>query len=400
MIATVEASSEPILEAISQVKLEVKEGALHLIAPGKAHKLPKSDFAQNFAELPVDFAKAYLQLELRDFLYATFCLCSPANESDRQPSHPSQNLFEPIANDSVGGGIHVGLLNQFLQNNVGQGYFDPGWQVVKASDSNDEEMAVVKHGVVLQIERSRYLAPEQKAAKIEDSVAIRLPGYRFEPDCYIAIGNSGPVREIATAVEIYFAANAAAMAPILLQVSQALNKPTAATPYTLRIPYRIEDYAGAETIALRVEARAYEIVMPLLKEISQQCPVASFDRPNDLDDTQELDRPPTLRSELPVFAYPLFPGISAAAVIESNVTDWFGSWADLSRCDVLAAALVAVWERHSSAFAGAEKNLSGMRSHTAAQGLCWPLLYRRSERRPNAASWRQWFCDPLPFWPQ
>ena len=381
LVAAADRRREFVLAAMAKVQIQIGSG-LRLIVPGVADRLLEDDFAKDFTELPKAFARAYLQLQLRDFLYETFCLSDRDAQDD--PAVDSQSeVFRPIANDRLNGGLHIGLLNHFRACNSGTGYFDPGWVVVgEVSETAGEALAVIKQGVVVEIERSRHLKPDQQTAQVDDMISVRLPAYRFEPDYYIAIGNLGPVLAVETAIEIYIAANVSAMAPILSLVTQTLNATETAIPFTLRLPYRPESYQAIEAIALRVEATAYEVVRAMLEEIAQQCPAQSADHlsvSRALHSSALLDQLPTLRSVLPVFAYPLFPGISVAAVLENKATEWFGSQADLSRCDVFSEALVTTWEAglEIGEMPGVAQNLQAMRSHLEAQDFCWQAPYHR-----------------------
>lgn len=322
---------ESVLSAIAQVKIVLDAAGLHLIAPGIAHQLPEGDFSQNFANLPEAFAKAYLQLQLRDFLYDNFCAASDASESSSTNPSP-----KALLNDRAGGGLHRELFGQLQDSNHGTGYFDLGWEVVSVAD--DDWVAITKHGVVVHAERSCHLAPQHQFPAVGEMVSIHLPPYRFESDFYVAVGNKGPVGSTVDAMELYIAADMASAQSVIAAITQMLNAKDIAVPYTLRLPYRPEDYRGAEVIALRIETSAQPKVKPLLRHLSQT----------------------VVRNELPVFAYPLQPGISVAKVIDSGVTEWFGSWADLSRCDVLARGLVELWEEESF---DTKVSLDQVRSH-------------------------------------
>jgi hypothetical protein len=381
-----------VLQAIAQVKIVVDEAGLHLIAPSSVFEsgelegdklednkfednvwAPDNDYAENFLQLPKDFAKSYLQLQLRNFIYEIFCLAPSAHDDTTD----DQAL---LSNDRVGGGLHVGLLKQFSQSNRGKGYFDPGWQVVEAladasaEPQSEDTLAVKKHGVVVHVEKLRHLPPADRAAQPGDTVAVYLPPYRFEPDCYVAVGDRGPVEDIDQAMDIYLAANAAAMAPIMEMITTALNGTAnsgdEAIPYTLQVPYRPEGYEGPEAMVLRVESTATAQVRPLLRQIWQQikqkatgiqAQVASTqagDGPdNELDNGLDLAAPPQLRPECPLFAYPLWPGISVAAVIPSTAIYWYGGSADLSRSQLAADALVQRWYQSQPVGKGLETAL-------------------------------------------
>lgn len=331
--------SQHILSEMAQVRIVLDEAGLSLVAPNRNTWEP-DEMASDFAQMPEAFARSYLQLRLRNFLYETFCESHDLDDltvsSESDVSHSNSSISETpnLVNDRVGGGIHVGLLENFNLSNQGKGYSDPGWQVVR--EESDGAIAVQKHGIIVHVE-PRHLSAEKQAQKQaiqpEEWLAIRLPGYRFEPDFYVAIGDQGPVADINQAQEIYFAATTAAMPLIMKTLTTELNKGEQAIPYTLQVPYEPEGYQGPEAIVLRIEKTDFEQVLPLLQQIWEMC---------------SQEEASQLRPEVPVFAYPLWSGISMADVIESSATEWFGSSAELSRIDWVAEALTQVWYEHSA----------------------------------------------------
>lgn len=317
-----------------------------------------------------------------------------------------------FANNTVGGGLHVGLIQQFASSNHGQGYFEPGWQVI-GLESNGT-LAVQKQAITVHIQCDRHLRPHHQSAQPGDVVDILLPGYRYEADDYIAVSNLGPVACPAanpldnspseaseTAIEIYFAANAAAMAPIMRAITTALAD---VIPYTLRVPHRIKDYKGAASITLRISAADYNAVRPVLKYMIED---GLFEEGRDQYITINLSNPkgtsanlvtrdetapnrtapditasPQLRPEIPLFAYPLEAGISWASVLPSPVTHWYGSCVEASRMQLIAEALIAnrydVTEKKSSS----EQKLSAIKTRFNQAGIDWQAPYRPCRSRP------------------
>lgn len=315
------------LKEMAQVEIVLTEAGLHLSAPGRDHQAPDDMASRDFAQMPEAFAQAYLQQRLRNFLHSTFCSTVPSS---------LEITKQPLTNDRLGGGVHVGLLEQFRQCNQGKGYFDSGWQVVH--QAADGTLAVEKSGIVIYVEPRHLptdLQSELLLSQRTSLISIKLPGYRFESGVYIAIGNSGPP-PADDAIELYFSAAMAAVPLIIKEITTALNGDTQC-PYVLQVPYSPEGCQGPEAIVLRIEAQALPLVLPLIQQISNQA--TAF---------KSQDTPPLLRSEVPVFAQPLWPGISMASVIESSATNWFGSSADLSRCELAALALAQCWYQHSN----------------------------------------------------
>jgi hypothetical protein len=404
--------SQRILEEMAQVQIVLNEAGLTLIAPER-NTWKLDDIAVGFADMPEAFVRSHLQLRLRNFLYETFCLSDDSVHSARtvssESSNPegsnsealglgSPNLGAPnLINDRVGGGIHVGLLEQFKLSNQGKGYFDPGWEVVRAE--SDGAIAVQKHGIIVHIDPLRHLPAETHETQAErqviqsgDWLAIRLPGYRFEPNFYIAIGDQGPVIDIDQAQEIYFAATDAAMPLIMKILTTALNgdllNGKCAIPYTLQVPYEPEGYEGPEAIVLRIEKADFDQVLPLLQQIWELCSQTEISSPPVTAQSataQSGTESNLLRSELPVFAYPLWPGISMADVIEGSATEWFSSSAELSRMHLVAEALTQVWYESLAEEPGTQvspsQNLLAMQAQFSQAQLSWEQPFNRAWNR-------------------
>ena len=375
MRGSTEESIRAVLSEMAQVQVWSTQNRHQIEGVGLCIALPQrsaeawtldDEQAIDFFELPESFARTYLQVQLRDFLYESFC--EPAIETSVAAD------AQILANDRVSGGLHTALLEQFQQSNCGQGYFDAGWRVV--SPEQNGALSVEKYGVVLSVERSRHLLPTQSPTAPNQHVSIRLPCYRFEPGYYIAIGDRGSVTEPAT--EIYFAASALALPSLLKTLTTALNQEIA-MPFTLRAPYEPEEYRGAEAIALRITKSSLAQIKPLLKRI------------------RAAHTPEQIRTDAPLFGHSLFPGISTADVIESNSTDWFGSSADFSRLELVAAALADHWmqklhdpgtfsalgesepEKAKAETTGASASeraiLSSIQQRFEQAGLCWQQPY-------------------------
>ncbi len=423
--------SQHVLAQMAQVKIVVDESGLTLISPDNNIWEP-DDMASDFAQMPEAFAQSYLQLRLRKFLYRAFCRTRSAHDfgdselasetlasetlanpeialetSETDASNPQVPTF---INDRVGGGLHVGLLKQFELSNQGKGYFDPGWQVIRKE--LDGAIAVQKHGIIVHVE-PRHLSAEKQAAPHSiqpgDLLAIRLPGYRFEPDVYIAIGDQGPVTDIDQAQEIYFAATADAMPLIMKMLTTWLNgnllsdalhhhdshhhdshRSNRAIPYTLQMPYEPEGYRGPEAIVLRIKKKDFDQVLPLLQQIWETCSSEiHFSKicsqleieTSSISEISEGEAA-LLRPEVPLFAYPLWPGISMADVIESSATEWFGSSIEQSRIHWIAEALTQNWYEQSAEDPtleiSPESNLLAIQTQFADIQLSWEQPFSRS----------------------
>ncbi|MGA7935591.1 MAG: hypothetical protein WCA35_18720, partial [Kovacikia sp.] len=143
---------------------------------------------ERFQQLPLDLQNKYLSLQLRAFLYGIYYngslreTLAPDADADNRAVH--QNL-----ENTTFLGVDVGFYERLHKSNCGEGYFDPGWLVIRQEE--DGSLAVTKNGLTLHIDRDRHLSPEAQASVIGDRVAIRLPRNRVQNGFYMAMGNTG-----------------------------------------------------------------------------------------------------------------------------------------------------------------------------------------------------------------
>ncbi|MGB7417363.1 MAG: T3SS effector HopA1 family protein, partial [Thermosynechococcaceae cyanobacterium] len=103
--------------------------------------------------------------------------------------------------------------------------------------------------------------------------------------------------------------------------------------------------------------------------------------PSDAIGTGSLAAHPELRDECPIFAYPLYRGISWASVVDSPVTQWFGSAADEGRMQIIAEALVENWYSLDRHFSSSEEQIDAIQAHFAKAALSWSQPYHHLNQR-------------------
>jgi hypothetical protein len=272
--------------------------------------LPEAVINRYF-QLPQNLQRRYQCQKLRDYLYDIYF----SHEQDLATSATEIDQTEaPLQNDSIRG-INRTFYEQIQDANQGKGYFDPGWQIITASQTH--RMAQ-KQGLKVQIKPDYHLSVSDRAAQIGEVVAIRLPKHRLEGGFYVAVGNAGLVPEQASSLEIYFNVNATGALALMRYFTQALNNRYIA--FTLKLLYDPTEYGRYDAATLTIERDRYLDILPLLKTIH-----------------------PKIQSELspdiPLFTKPLAPGLGLAEVPEAEPTD-FG----LHRCQLVAQGLLAAWE--------------------------------------------------------
>ncbi|MGB8702801.1 MAG: T3SS effector HopA1 family protein, partial [Thermosynechococcaceae cyanobacterium] len=218
-------------------------------------------------QLPIPDQDHYLRWRLGRFLYNTYdgnpdptqVEADERSERGSMSDHPVQNRAE---------GKHSPFYINLNENNQGQGYFDPGWQVIDQLP-NDNLIVVYKNNLKLHVSPERHLAPAQKDAMTGEVVSIRLPRNRLESKCYVAISNAGPPEndeaEGTSLANIYFNIGAEGAIALMGDLTTALNP--LQVPFTFKVPYDADEYAGTSSGTLMFKNTHYEAIRPLLTEI-------------------------------------------------------------------------------------------------------------------------------------
>jgi HopA1 effector protein family len=221
----------------------------------------------------------YLRWRLGDYLFSLYEAGSSKTllESDAgSASLPIQD--EPVQNMALG--VHSAFYKQLQTQNTGQGYFDPGWLVLRQEP--DGLFAVQKNGLTLHIDDGNLPLSAEPIA-IGTEVAIRLPSNRLEQGCYVALSNVGPVDSIhAQVVNVYFNLQPTDLVSLMGALTTALNALN--RPFTFKVPYDTEDCDRPD---------AWAAVYPVLQLLY-------------------LPLQRSFRPELPLFTKFLAPGLALA----------------------------------------------------------------------------------------
>lgn len=92
--------------------------------------------------MPAEVQNRYMSLQLRSFLYGIHYNGSMRSALAPDANDNSQPL--DLENNTVLG-VDLGFYEQLHNSNSGEGYFDPGWDVVK--EESDRTLAVHKGGL-------------------------------------------------------------------------------------------------------------------------------------------------------------------------------------------------------------------------------------------------------------
>lgn len=263
-----------------------------------------------FQQLPLELKNKYLSLQLRSFLYSIYYNGVKATSDQDSDTSPQ------LENNTVMG-LNPEFYDRLHESNSGEGYFDPGWCVIR--QESDGSLAVQKNNLTLHIERDCHLQSLEQSAAVGDKVAIRTPRNRVEEDFYIAIGNAGLVNYISSShnseiVHIYFNFTPEGAVAIMNSLTQQLNQNK--IPFTFKVLYNPADYGRYDSGFLYFERRDYQVVHNIIQSVYPE---------NKL----------YFKPEIPLFTKLLAPGL---ALVEAPnfINEDFGS----SRFQIVANGLL------------------------------------------------------------
>jgi hypothetical protein len=267
------------------------------------------EVAERYQSLPSELRSKYLILQVQNYLHDIYFSGSllTTQELERRSQQPVQ-----IKNNIIDG-IDVDFAVRLKNNNLSNGYLDPGWEIVDRE--SDGTVIVVKDGLYLHIDPRQHLPKDVKKITNGTIVSIYLPHNLLGVNSYIAVGNYGyPDRD--RAIDFYF--NYAADTAIAWEqkLIRELNK--TGTPFQLEILFNPQDFHRQDAGILNVPQSAYERVKATIEQMYEK-------------DRDGFSAP------VPLFTKPLLPGIGMAETNPDRET--FG----LHRCRILATSLVEIY---------------------------------------------------------
>jgi hypothetical protein len=267
-----------------------------------------------FKKLPDKLQTNLLQSHLQSFLYGIYynaSLRSQIAETDAPPVlHENTHIM----------GLDPTFYGQLHENNRGQGYFDPGWVVLKQED--DGTLAVRRTTLTVHIDRSKHLSESEREARVGDTVSILMPRNLVQNGFYMAVGNSGIHFHGADLVRIYVNVTPKGAIVLMRQLTEQLN--ARSIPFTFKLLYDPKNYTRFDSGVLYFSGSNYEAVRSVMQDI--YCADSSY-----------------FQSDIPLFTKPLAPGIALAEEPNQKFAEResFG----LNRCHIIASAMVATHQQ-------------------------------------------------------
>ncbi|MCM1983596.1 T3SS effector HopA1 family protein [Lyngbya confervoides] len=260
--------------------------------------------------------------QLRSYLYGTVY-----NGSLRKvlaADQPAEPIIS-VENDSFMG-VDLQFYQRLHNSNAGEGYFDPGWQVIDQGEAGI--LKVKKRDLTLRIDRDRHLPSDVMGPQVGDEVAIRMPKNLVQNGFYMAVGNAGSDRPSlstqdrskghGTLVRIYFNLTTNGAIALMDQLTAYLNQ--RCIPFSFKALYNPEDYGRHDSAVLYFNKIDFPSVRDVLQEIYPS-------------------QSSQFREDIPLFTKRLAPGLGCAEETDFKfgAQESFG----LNRCHIVALGLIA-----------------------------------------------------------
>ena len=304
---------DTLFDIVNKVKIESDFCISH---PDYDSLETTSEILPQLQQLPVNLQNRYLSRQLGSFLYEIYY-------DDNQRNNPTPDISSvssPLQNNTVTG-LNLEFYEGLHESNCGEGYFDPGWSVLR--QEADGSLAVQKNGLTVHIKRDRHLQPAQRSAIVGEVVAIRMPPNLIDEEFYVAVGNAGLVNSSdSETVNIYFNLTSEGAIAVMGAITQQLNE--IRIPFTFKVLYDPDDYGCCDSGILCFERNHYETVRQVLQTVYPQ-------------------NQSHFRTEIPLFTKWLAPGLGLAEEpdCQEDASKSFG----MNRCQIVANGLLEAWQK-------------------------------------------------------
>jgi HopA1 effector protein family len=321
-----------VLEDISH-KLEINSNFSISHPDYKVSELP-DDVVERFLKLPEEMQQKYLGLQLQSFLYGIYY--NGSMRSELAADKEENNLPLDLENNTVLG-VDVGFYKQLHDSNYGEGYFQPGWSILK--EESDGSLAVTRGGFRLHVQRDRHLRASDKSAVVGDIIAIKMPKNVVQSGFYMAVGNAGLSRndlENQQIVRIYFNLTPSGAVAVMGNITQHWNEEN--IPFQFKVLYHPKDYNRHDSGVLYFDKRNYEIVKQFLNLVY-------------------LENQAHFKPEIPLFTKQIAPGLGLAEEPDQKFAEResFG----MNRCQIIANGLLEAWYQRDNSSQGRMKSIIG-----------------------------------------
>ncbi len=291
-----------------------------------------------FQHISPQLRSKYLKIQVQNYLYDLYFSHSliSLKQIDIAAQQPA-----PIKNNKIDG-VDIDFYRRLQQSNTGNGYLDPDWQIVAATEN--DELIVVKDGLHLHINPQQHLPKNVKSATIGDLVSIYLPHNLVDRDTYIIVGNLG-IPDRSNSVQIYFNFTPDAAVAIAQKLTLEFNQLD--IPFQFAILHDPALFYRYDAGTLWLSQTSYLEVQEILANIYQ---------------AHQAEFSPAV----PLLTKQLAPGLGLAEI--PATPDTFG----MQRCQLLATGLLTAMEQDRTL---AADKLKIVCQELATAGIDWRQPY-------------------------
>ena len=304
-----------------------------------------AEIVARFQRTPLDLQHKYLSIQLQSFLYGIYYNGSLLSELAKDARSTDLTRHQNLENNTFLG-VDVEFYDRLHKSNIGEGYFDPGWLLVR--QESDGSLAVTKGGLTLHIERDRHLQPTERSASIGDLVAIRMPRNLVQNGFYMAVGDAGPDTYPQT-VRVYFNLIPEGAVTLMESLTRQLNQ--IGIPFTFKVLYNPSDYGRYDSGVLYFEKSNYQAIWQVLRTIY-------------------AEKQSYFRTEVPLFTKFLAPGIALAEEPDFKFaeSESFG----MNRCQIVANALLEARQKGDES---PQSRMEFIHQNFSLLGIDWQYSY-------------------------
>jgi hypothetical protein len=302
------------------------------------------EFLEVIQELPKSQQHKYLICQIRNFLYNLYFKGDSYFSSSLDPSFKSPSKSEIIENNRM-----FGRDSEFYQaihdRNLGTGYFDSGWEVIKVKSK--KSLTVKKQGLTIHIEPKKHLAPGEALPLLGDTISILMPRNLLEQGYYIAVSNFGLPAE--PTVFIYFNIDSTGAIALMESIREMLDP--LQIPFRFKVLSNSKSYWRYDSGILVINKENYRQIEPSIQAIYQQ--------------HREY-----ITTTVPIFTKVLLPGIGIAE------TPWHHTQQSMDfgmhRCQIVAQGLLDAWLEEDNS---ATRRMRSIRDRFDLAEISWEAPY-------------------------
>lgn len=314
-------STERLLNILKEITCKIEiDSNLAIIHPDYKSFSILDNAVEYFQKIPQQAQQKYLSMQLRNFIYGIYY--NGYMQNSLKLDGKGNDLSLMLENNTFLG-VDLEFHQQLHQSNIGIGYFEPGWYIIR--EEVDGSLAVKKSDLRLHIQRQKHLQAEHQAAMVGDCVAIKMPKNLVQNGFYVAVGNMGLHRydnseKQSVTVRVYFNFTPGGALAVMGNLTKHLNK--LEIPNYFKVLYNPKEYQRYDCGVLYFDKRDYQAVREVLQIVYEE-------------------NESHFKADIPLFTKHLAPGLALAEEPKQKFTspESFG----MNRCQIVANGLLEAW---------------------------------------------------------